>query len=184
VAAPLSARAAAWSGALLAAALLVAMALTGAAPELASMVRFEPAGVMAETPEQVTAVELRAEGQTTVFVRAGARWLAGGTPLPEAAAEHLAKGLRFLHVSKPTATLDGDGLDPAEIGLDAPRAEVTVLVGDAPALAIAFGGLNPSASAQYARLGGQGGIVLLPLHVGREWQVLARAVPDHVAHAR
>ena len=69
------------------------------------------------------------------------------------------------------------------MGLDAPRSEVKVFAGDEPALALAFGGLNPARTEQYARLGGQSSVLLLPLHVGREWQMLTRAVPDHLAAA-
>ncbi len=67
------------------------------------------------------------------------------------------------------------------MGLDPPRSQVAVFAGDDAVLSIAFGGLNPSDTGQYARLEGQSGLLLLPLHVGREWQVLARGTPDHRA---
>jgi Domain of unknown function (DUF4340) len=181
------AQAAALAGGTLAAAFLIALAVTGSAPELASFVPFEAAGVMARPPEEITRIELQSGGQTLVFARAGGEgWRAGEAALSDSTSEHLGKALRFLHVSKPMTTLDGD--DPgtaalAEMGLDPPRSEVKVFAGDQPALAIRFGGLNPSRTGQYARIEGQGGVLLLPLHVGREWQLLARGVPDHVAAA-
>jgi hypothetical protein len=179
-------RAGALAVALLAAALLAAMAVTGAIPKLANFVRFEPAGVMPQEPEQITRVELRSGQQTLVFTREGDGWLAGGTPLSAAALEHMTRALRFLHVSRPTATLGGDGIEEAalvDMGLAPPQAEVTLFAGAKRVLAVRFGGVNPSAIAQYARLAGQSGILLLPLHVGREWRVLARTLPDHVASA-
>ena len=174
---------------MLAAAFLIALALTGSAPKLASFEPFVPAGVMARLPEEITRIELQSERQTLVFARAGGadRWRAGDAPLSDAGAEHLARALRFLHVSKPIATLEGEGFDAAalaEMGFDPPRSEVTVFAGDEPVLSIRFGGLNPSRTGQYARLEGQSGLLLMPLHVGREWQVLARGVRDHVASAR
>jgi hypothetical protein len=190
VAAPLRtsrAHAGALLGTLLAAAFLIGMALTGASPELASLVRFEPAGVMAETPEEITRVELRSDRQALVFTRDGDRWLAGGSPLSATAVEHMTKALRFLHVSAPTTTLEGDGLDPtalAEMGLETPDAEVVLFAGDERALSILFGGVNPTRTAQYAIINGQAVIHLFPLHVGREWQVLARAAPQAAARAQ
>ncbi len=191
VAAPLTARgtqAAALVGAVLAAAFLIALAFTGSAPKLASFEPFVPAGVMARLPAEITRIELQSGGQTLVFARAGAdRWRAGDATLSDSAAEHLARALRFLHVSKPIATFEGGAFDAAalaEMGFGPPRSEVTVFAGDEPALAIRFGGLNPSRTGQYARLEGQRGLLLMPLHVGREWQLLTRAIPDHLASAR
>ena len=179
VAASLSGRAAALTGALLASALLVALAVTGSAPQLRSFVPFEPAGVMARLPEAITRIELREGQQTLVFTRADAdRWRTGDAALSASAAEHVARALRFLHVAKPVATLTGDAFEPAalaEMGLAPPRSEVAVFAGDRPALAVRFGGLNPSGTGQYARIEGQSGLYLLPLHVGREWQLLTRA---------
>ena len=174
------------AGGVLAAAFLIALAVTGSAPKLASFEPFVPAGVMARLPEEITRIELQGERRTLVFARAGGadRWRAGAAPLSDAGADHLARALRFLHVSKPVATLEGEGIDPvaqAEMGFDPPRLEVKVFAGDQPVLSILFGGLNPSRTGQYARLEGQGGLLLLPLHVGREWQVLARGGRDHVA---
>lgn len=191
VAAPLTARgtqAAALVGAVLAAAFLIALAFTGSAPKLASFEPFVPAGVMARLPAEITRIELQSGGQTLVFARAGAdRWRAGDATLSNSAAEHLARALRFLHVSKPIATFEGGAFDAAalaEMGFGPPRSEVTVFAGDEPALAIRFGGLNPSRTGQYARLEGQRGLLLMPLHVGREWQLLTRAIPNHLASAR
>ncbi len=180
------AKAAALAGGVVAAAFLIGLALTGSAPEQASLVRFEPAGVMARLPEEITRVELQSDRQALLFVRDGQSWRTGDAALSDAAAEHLARALRFLHVSKPVATLAGDDPDAAalsEMGFDPPRAQVAAFAGEAPALAIVFGGRNPSGTGQYARLEGQSGLLLLPLHVGREWQLLARGVPDHVAAA-
>ncbi len=190
VAAPLTAwgpRAAAFAGGVLAAAFLIALAFTGSPPKLASFEPFVPAGVMARLPEEITRIELQAGEQRLVFARAGAdRWRAGDAVLSDSAAEHVVRALRFLHVSKPIATLEGDAFDAAalaEMGFDPPRSEVTVFAGDEPALSIRFGGLNPSRTGQYARLEGQSGLLLMPLHVGREWQLLTRAIPDHLASA-
>lgn len=190
VAAPLIARrprAAAFAGAVLAAAFLIALAVTGSPPRLASFEPFVPAGVMARLPEEITRIELQSGGQTLVFARSGAdRWRAGDAELSDSAAEHVARALRFLHVSKPIATLEGGAFDAAALagmGFDPPGPAVTVFAGDEPALAIRFGGLNPSRTGQYARLERQSGLLLMPLHVGREWQLLTRAVPDHLASA-
>ena len=187
VAAPLTGRggqAAGLAGGVLAAAFLVALALTGNVPQLGSFVPFEPAGVMARPPEEITRIELRSGQETVVFTRAGEGWRTGDAPLSDSAAAHVTKALRFLHVSKPNATLEGDAFDAtalASMGLDMPRAEVTAFAGHQPVLTIAFGGLNPSATGQYARIEGQSGLLLLPLHVGREWEMLTRAVPKHLA---
>ena len=73
VAAPLTGRggqtAAALAGGMLAAALLIALAVTGSAPKLASFEPFVPAGVMARVPEEITRIELRAGPQVLVFAR-------------------------------------------------------------------------------------------------------------------
>jgi hypothetical protein len=190
VAAPLTGsleKAAALAGGALASAFLIALALTGSSPKLASFDPFVAAGVMAREPDEITRVELRSDRQTLVFARTGAQWRTGdGAQVPDAAAEHVARALRFLHVSKPIATLADEAAAPAaqaEMGLDPPRAEVAAFAGDQPALAIAFGGLNPSRTSQYARVQGRPELLLLPLHVGREWQMLTRAIPNHVAAA-
>jgi hypothetical protein len=189
VAAPLTGRgaqAAALAGGALAAVFLIALALSGSAPKLASFVPFEPAGVMARLPEEITRIELRSDQRTLVFARGSGAdpWRMDDAPLSDSAAEHVAKALRFLHVSKPITTLEGDDFDAAALagmGLDVPRSEVTVFAGGQRALTIAFGDLNPSRTGQYARLTGQSGLLLLPLHVGREWQTLTRAIPKHLA---
>ncbi len=190
MAAPLTGRgaqAAALAGGVLAAALLVALAVTGSAPKLASFEPFVPAGVMARQPEAITRIELRADQQTLVFARTGQGWRTGDAALTDSTVEHVARALRFLHVSQPMATLEGDTFDAAALaamGFDPPRSEVAVFAGDQPTLRVAFGGLNPSRTGQYARLEGHSGLLLMPLHVGREWQMLTRAVPDHVAAAQ
>jgi len=187
VAAPLTRRAASLAGGLLAGGFLLALAFTGGAPQLGSLVRFEPGGVMARPPEEITRVELRDGQEALVFTRADAdRWRRGDAALSDAAAEHVTRALRFLHVSKPVATLAGDAFETAALaamGLAPAGSEVAVFAGDQRALAIAFGGPNPSGTGQYARLEGQSGIWLLPLHVGREWQLVAHALPDHRAVA-
>jgi hypothetical protein len=154
---------------------LAVFALTGRRSE-PGLARFEAAGVMLAIPvEQVTAVDVRAEGRQWRFERADGGWRVGAGSAPPAAdfSAHVDAGLRFLHVSAPQRRLPAAELETtflAEFGLDPPRYVVSVQTADARAFAVTFGVANPQGLAQYAQVGAGPDVVLLPRYVGEAWE--------------
>jgi hypothetical protein len=171
----------AWiAAALLASGAIVAIAMHGRRPE-PGLARFEPAGVMLGIrPEQVTGIEILGPGGRWWFVKTdtgGWRVSAGSPPLAADPTTSLDNGLRFLHVSAPQRTLSPDeviGLSMAEFGLAPPRYTVSVRSSGRP-FTIEFGGLNAQGLAQYARVAGEAGIVLLPRYIGQQWEAATGA---------
>jgi hypothetical protein len=162
------------AGTALAAATAVAvLALSARRPE-PELSQFAAAGPMLEIPvERVTEVEVRAGNRHWRFERAGGHWRAGaGTPSPGFEG-HIDAGLRFLHASAPEARLPAAQLERAffaEAGLDPPRYVVSARTDDARTLTVAFGTPNPRGLAQYARVGEERDILLLPRYVGEAWE--------------
>jgi len=159
--------------ALAAAAAIAVLSLTGRRPET-ELSRFEAAGPMLAIPvERVMEVEIRAGNQHWRFERAEGHWRAGeGTPSAGFAA-HVDAGLRFLHLSAPEARLPAAELERtffAEAGLDPPHYVVSARTDDARTLTVAFGTPSPRGLAQYARVGEERDILLLPRYVGEAWE--------------
>lgn len=166
------------AAALAAVAALAALALTGRRPE-PGLARFEAAGVMLAIPvEQVTAVDVRADGRRWRFERGEDGWrVAPGSASPATGyGAHVDAGLRFLHASAPQRRLDADELETtylADFGLDPPRYVVAVQATEARGLEVAFGAPNPQGLAQYAQVGGAADVLLLPRYVGEAWEAAA-----------
>ena len=167
-------RALAAVGALLAVGVFAAMALSGRTPGTKRYVRFEPGGLMAETPDQISRVELTANGQRFAFVRdTPAAWRAEqvpGFPLSGALVTHVETAIRFMHVSVPTRVIEGDEYRLSEFGLDPPRYVVSLFARGRAVLKTAFGSPNPMQISQYVRVEGREKLYLLPRFVGREWE--------------
>lgn len=159
-----------------AAATLAVLAMHGQRPDPAGLARFEAAGIMlALDPAQVTAVDVRrAERQWRFQRHPGGGWTMDGTgPAPAETARALDDGLRLLHGSAPQRVLERseiDGIPLTEYGLAPPRYVVVVQSPDAPPFSVEFGAVNPQGLAQYARVAGRDGVVLLPRFVGRSWE--------------
>jgi hypothetical protein len=164
-------------GATLAAGTIAALALHGERPDT-SLVRFEPAGVMLSiAPESVMEVVVSRGERRWRFERAGADAWSSSTG-SAAATAHLNRGLRLLHDSAPQRVLAADevaGIAPSEFGLAPPRYVVSVRSAATPPFAIEFGALSPQGVAQYARVSGREGIVLLPAFVGAQWESVMSA---------
>ena len=158
--------------------LLIALVVSGHAPEFRGMVHFAPEGLIGAAPADITRVEIRAKQEDVAYRRGSGGWTLDGATAaaPAELATHIDTGLRFMHVSKPLRDIPADELNPAsftEFGLD-PPAGVVVLGNDAGTVAtVNFGVLNPVGTSQYVRLGGAATVYLMPRHVGAEWQVAA-----------
>lgn len=166
-----------WIGiALAAGAALTVLAMHGQRPDPAGLARFEAAGVMlALEPARVTAVDVRQAERRWRFRREpGGGWMADDTaPPPAEITRALEDGLRFLHGSAPQRILEQtelDGIPMGEYGLAPPRYAVIVQTAGNSSFTIEFGAVNPAGLAQYARVAGRDGIVLLPRFVGRSWE--------------
>jgi hypothetical protein len=168
-------RRSAWGlAAAVAGAVLVALALHGQRPD-SSLARFEAAGVMPDIqPRDVTDVRLTAGERAWHFRRADeGRWAqADGAGLADPS-EAIERGLRFLRVSAPQRVLESHEITPsafAEFGLAPPRYVVVVQAAAGVAFTIEFGGPNAQGLAQYARVRGRDGLLLLPRFVGEPWE--------------
>lgn len=159
-------------------ALLTALALSGRSPGLPEL-GFEPHGVLAARPSDITAAEIRTGQERIGFRRTkDGVWSFEQSKAPVAAelASHLDLALNFLHVSQPKRSLDpGDyeGASFAEFGLDPPAYLVSLEQADRAAIVVDFGALNPAGTSQYLRVVGQPPVHLMPRHVGTEWEVTA-----------
>jgi hypothetical protein len=159
-----------------AAATLTILAMHGQRSDPAGLARFEAAGIMlALDPAQVTAIDVRQAERRWRFQREpGGGWTADGTgPAPAETTRALDDGLRLLHGSAPQRILDRnevEGIPMIEYGLAPPRYVVVVQAAGGPSFTVEFGAVNPQGLAQYARVAGRDGIVLLPRFVGRPWE--------------
>lgn len=176
VAAPALKRAAWIVGAGLAASVMFVLAWHGRRPD-PGLVRFEPAGVMLHLRvEDIREVEVLAGDQQQRFTHAHAgTWRTARAPVPTETAQHLERGLRFLHVTAPQRVLspEADAETPlAAFGLAPPRSVVVVRTATGTPFMIQFGDVNPQGLAQYARIGGHAEIILLPRFVGEPWEAV------------
>lgn len=158
---------------------LAAMLATGARPGRGQFVAFEAAGLMAEPPEAVHAVELAQGARRWRFERADGSWTLAGQPLAGAAAGHLALAVKFLHTARPVRTLEGPDVAPADpaYGLAAPELAVAVTLDDGSRLDLAFGGATPDGDLQYLRAGAPPAVHLMSGFVGAEWRAVADSLP-------
>ena len=166
-------------GALLAVGVFVGMALSGKTPGSTRYVRFEPGGLMPETPDQISRVELTASGRRFAFVRAApGTWRAEpapARPLSGTLVTHVETAIRFMHVAAPTRVIDRDDYEStrlSEFGLDPPRYAVSLFARDRIVLKATFGSTNPMQISQYVRVAGRETLYLLPRFVGREWETV------------
>lgn len=167
---------------LLAVGFLLVMVVSGRTRPTPNLVRFEAAGLMRQAPDQVDQVELMADERRWTFTR---RERGPWTMAPAADAvaavtvSHLEMSLKFMHVTAPVRVLSRDEYQPAglgEYGLDPPRYTVSLLHGGQTVLATSFGGKNPQQVFQYVRVAGRDELYLLPVFVGREWELVAQGV--------
>ena len=99
--------------------------------------------------------------------------------LAVSAASHLEMSLKFMHVTEPVRVLSRDEYQAGalgEYGLDPPRYTVSLHRAGQTVLATSFGGQNPQHVFQYIRVEGRDELYLLPLFVGREWELVAEGV--------
>jgi hypothetical protein len=126
--------------------------------------------------EDVREVQVLAGDQQWRFTRAPAgHWRTRGASVPTETAQHLERGLRFLHVTAPQHILspEADTETPlAAFGLAPPRYSVVVQTATSTSFMIQFGDVNPQGLAQYARIGGRAEIILLPRFVGEPWEAV------------
>lgn len=159
-------------------ALLTALALSGRSPGLPEL-SFEPLGIVAALPSDITAAEIRTGQERIGFRRTkGGAWSfeRSNAPVPAELASHLDLALHFMHVSQPTRSLDPsdyEGANFAEFGLDPPAYLVSLEQPDRSVIVADFGTLNPAGTSQYLRLVGLPTVHLMPRHVGTEWEVTA-----------
>ncbi len=161
---------------------LLVMVVSGRTRPMQNFVRFEAAGFMREMPDQIDRVELTAEGQRLIFTRRGpGRWTVAPSAgeLAAGTVSHLEMSLKFMHVTGPVRVLSRDEYQPAglrEYGLDPPRYTVSLHRGPQTVLSTSFGGKNPQQIFQYVRVEGRDELYLLPVFVGREWELVAQDV--------
>ena len=160
-------------------AFLGAMVLSGRMRESQHYVKFEPAGLMHEAPETIDRVELVAAARRLVFLRAEGRWR---TPtvaqVPAALVPHLEMSIRFMHTAAPVRVMAREeyaGEPLREFGLEPPRYEVSLYRGKDTVLSTRFGARNPQDILQYVRVDGRDELYLLPVFVGREWELVIEA---------
>jgi hypothetical protein len=158
--------------------LLVALALSGRSPSLPEL-NFEPRGIVAALPSDITAAEI-ATGQERIGFRRtkGGAWSfeRSNASVPAELASHLDLALHFMHVSQPTRSLDPsdyEGANFADFGLAPPAYLVTLEQPDRSVIVADFGTMNPVGTSQYMRLVGLPTVHLMPRHVGTEWEVTA-----------
>jgi hypothetical protein len=186
-------RAAIAAAALGALAFLAAMAITGRTRESRQHVKFEPAGLMRETPAEIDRIELLIPPRRLAFQRAGGRWTmlpprdgqgpasseAPGAP-PDVSA-HVEMSLRFMHATAPVRVMAGTeyaGEPLGNFGLDPPSYAVSLHRGADTVLRVRFGAPTPQTVLQYVQVEGSDALYLLPIFVGQEWERVARGVPS------
>jgi hypothetical protein len=147
--------------------LIAALAVGGRWPGRTILQTWKPNGILALDPAAVTLVELRNGGGTTMFRRERGSWQ--GVP---AISGHVEAGLRFLVVTAPQRVLPAT-TDPAAFGLDPPRTTLVLAGAQGELGRVAFGMMNPVDTSQYVQVAGRRDVILLPRHVGAEWDLAA-----------
>jgi hypothetical protein len=163
------------AAAIVAVGLLAAMVVSGHLRESKQFVKFAPAGVMAETPQEIDRVEIRTATVRLMFERAhdGWRTAPGGRPLSPSFAAHLDDSIKFMHVSAPIRVMEraewaAPGL--GEFGLDPPAYTATLYRRGAEVLSAQFGTPNPQKVLQYMKLEGRDQVYLMARFIGEEWE--------------
>jgi hypothetical protein len=156
--------------------MMLVLAWHGRRPD-PGLVRFEPAGVMLHLRvEDVREVQVLAGEQQWRFTRSHTgTWRTTRAPVPTETAQHLDRGLRFLHVTAPQRILSPEEYAEtplAAFGLAPPRSVVVVRTATSTPFMIEFGEVNPQGLAQYTRIGGSAEIILLPRFVGEPWEAV------------
>ncbi len=160
---------------------LLVMMGSGRTRPMQSLVAFEAAGLMRETPDQIDGVALEASGRRLIFARRQGGWQLTTSPetLASGTAAHLEASLKFMHAAAPVRVMSRDEYQAgaiAEYGLDPPRYVISLQRGDATVLAASFGARNPQNVLQYVRVAGRDELYLLPVFVGHEWEQVAQGV--------
>ncbi len=161
---------------------LLVMVISGRTRPTQNLVKFEAAGLLRETPDQIDRVELVAEGRSVTFTRRErGRWTVAPSTgeLAPGAVSHLEMSLKFMHVTAPVRIMSRGEYQPealGEYGLDPPRYTLSLRRGGQTVLATSFGGKNPQQVLQYVRVEGRAELYLLPIFVGREWELVAEGV--------
>ena len=167
----------AFAGAALAGGFIVAMVLSGGRPQSQWLVRTDAAGVMRETPDRISRVEVTADGRRLAFVRAASGWTTAAPerPVPAALAADLELGLRFMHVSAPVRVMpraEHQATPLQQFGLDPPRYTISLSTGARPVLEARFGAPNPQKVLQYMQLRGRDDVYLMSRFVGQKWEAI------------
>lgn len=165
--------------ALLAVGVLVAMVVSGHLRENKQFVRFAPAGVMPESPDEIDRIEVTTSAGRREYVRANDGWRAGpaGPFAPRSLASHLNDSIKFMHVSAPVRVMERtewSSLGLREFGLDPPRYTATLYRRGTAVLAAEFGAPNPQKVLQYMKLTGRDQVLLMSRFVGEEWEQAIR----------
>ena len=166
--------------AVLALGVLGTMVISGHLPENKQLVKFAPAGVMAEEPAAIDAVEVRTAAGRWRFVRGADGWRDGARALPAALGTHLDASIKFMHVSAPVRVMEPSEWTPVglrEFGLDPPGFVATLYRGETRVLEAAFGAVNPQQVLQYMRLTGRDQVFLMSRFIGAEWEQFIREAP-------
>jgi len=164
---------------LLAVGFLLVMVVSGRTRPAPNLVRFEAAGLMREIPDDIDRIEFTGDGRRLMFTRRErGRWTVApaADELAAVTVSHLEMSLKFMHVTAPVRVMSPDeyqGQALREYDLDPPRYTVSLHRGGRTVLATSFGGKNPQGVFQYVRVEGRGELYLLPVFVGREWELVA-----------
>jgi hypothetical protein len=163
------------AAALLAVGLLIAMIVAGHPREDRQFVKFAPAGVMPESPEEIDRVEMTTSAGRWAFVRApdGWRGASDGRPVPSTLASRLDDSIKFMHVSAPVRVMERAEWSPIglrEFGLDPPGYTATLYHRGVVVLGAEFGTPNPQQVLQYMKLEGRDQVYLMSRFVGEEWE--------------
>jgi hypothetical protein len=126
--------------------------------------------------EDVREVQVLAGEQQQRFTHSHTgTWRTRDAPVPTETAQHLERGLRFLHVTAPQRVLSPEEYAEtplAAFGLAPPHSVVVVRTATSTPFLIEFGDVNLQGLAQYARIGGRAEIILLPRFVGEPWEAV------------
>ena len=152
--------------------LLLLMVWTGRPMQQAQLVAFEAAGVMHETPEQVTGVALSRDGKQQMLAKMpDGSWTKDGKPLPVALAPRVALAIKFLHTARPLRELGADATD-AGYGFDAQALRVEVARAGQPPLTLVFGKPGTEPTTQYLAGEADGTVWLASRFVGEAWEAV------------
>jgi len=170
-------------------AFLAVMALSGRMRESQQYVKYEPAGLMREPPEDIDRIELVASPRRRVFTRTAGSWTLAPAPGDMSMAPHptssdlsahLEMSLRFMHATAPVRIMMRSEYadEPLrDYGLDPPGYSVTLHQGPRTVMSARFGAPTPQTVLQYVQVDGRDELYLLPVFVGREWELVAAGTP-------